>query len=700
VVRDQQIASFGTSTFRVTGSVAGDGRLLSSGFASPYSKSLAYTGWYDTAGRPVNIDAGGISVWRVQNSAKNSYDGYDALGRTPLVQSNNGKVDTFRTYAQFSGALSSQVTSFNQTATAIYGVDTLVYAGLKLKSYRETTVAGTTSSHAFGYDQGGRLVTATAAKTGTAPLMQSFTESYSHGDSSWPTGASMENLESVTDATGTTGYAYMADRVTQQTGAKAFAWQYDGAGRLAMKSLLNATTELEGYSYDVQDQLTQARVSTGATEYLEYDPSGLPLFRKVGTKGTWYIGTNATVTADVSSTCTGTASCLPIAGTERVGVHVQLGGTRVATIQAPRPAEAADPYSEVLYYHRDQQGSVVGTSRRSAGVDGLAGARYRYTPWGQLDKVDGVSAASDSELGFTGGLRLGYQPGAVATLTAPQPRGLLLLGARVYHPELKRWLVPDTVDGRRYSYTGGDPVNFVDPSGRKPMKPMLVPTIMAELYYRTFYGDPSRFGSWNLFVGSGGYDARVGNTTLGIGLRDPLEERDGTNWIPCPGDARKTCSTLTAQLSLPGFTTSDEVADTAPVVMDTQTVYTGKPWYALKQESWEARLWEAELALYRERGELKYSTLLVFAGAYYSTDLRNKLVPAKSLIGNVRYTVGHWSNLAEASRGLAGIAWDLGQITPVWNALESGWALGRRIDDFFEPRVTGGEYGRAWETCP
>jgi hypothetical protein len=368
----------------------------------------------------------------------------------------------------------------------------------------------------FGHDQGGRLVTATAAKAGTAPLMQSFTESYSHSDSSWPTGASMENLESVIDATGTTGYAYMADRVTQQVGASAFAWQYDGAGRLAMKSPPTASTELEGYSYDVQDQLTQARVSGGATEYLEYDPSGLPLFRKVGTKGTWYIGTNATVTADVPSTCTGTLSCLPIAGTERVGVHVQLGGTRVATIQAPRQNEAAAPYAEILYYHRDQQGSVVGTSRRAAGVDGVAGARYRYTPWGQLDKVDGVTAASDSELGYTGGLRLGYQPGVVASLTAPQARGLLLLGARVYHAELKRWLQPDTVDGRRYSYTGGDPVNFRDPRGRFPSNGSDIwvngmnfgsDDLSARMYYEWQTGIGG--SGWHFAVGMACLEARI-----------------------------------------------------------------------------------------------------------------------------------------------------------------------------------------------
>ena len=75
-----------------------------------------------------------------------------------------------------------------------------------------------------------------------------------------------------------------------------------------------------------------------------------------------------------------------------------------------------------------------------------------------------MTALTDSELGYTGGLRLGWKAGVVPAL--PQAPGLVLLGARVYHPELKRWLVPDTVDPLRYTYTGGDPVNFIDPSGR------------------------------------------------------------------------------------------------------------------------------------------------------------------------------------------------------------------------------------------
>jgi hypothetical protein len=240
------------------------------------------------------------------------------------------------------------------------------------------------------------------------------------------------------DAPGIADYAYVADRVVQLYGARNELLQYDHAGRLvSRRPTATPANETEGFAWDVQDQLRQVRTAGAVSEVIDYDPTGLPLFRRVGGVGTWYVGKMATVTATVSATCTGAASCVPTT-TPAVAVHLLLGGTRIATVKAPAPASSAAAFAEVLYYHRDYQGSVIGTSRRGAGVDGLSGAQYRYTPYGQLDKVTGVSALTDSELGYTGGLRLGYVAGAVTSLAAPQAPGLVLLGARVYHPELKR----------------------------------------------------------------------------------------------------------------------------------------------------------------------------------------------------------------------------------------------------------------------
>jgi RHS repeat-associated protein len=147
--------------------------------------------------------------------------------------------------------------------------------------------------------------------------------------------------------------------------------------------------------------------------------------------------------------------------TPKVGVHVLLGGSRIATVRAPPSGSPADPAGDVLYYHRDLRGSVVATTLSG----GRVGVKYRYGPYGEAGWQEVVDATADSELGFTGGLRLGWTPGS------PQSGSLVLLGARVYHAELRRWVQADTVEVTRYTYAAGDPVNFVDPSGREPPAP-------------------------------------------------------------------------------------------------------------------------------------------------------------------------------------------------------------------------------------
>jgi RHS repeat-associated protein len=168
------------------------------------------------------------------------------------------------------------------------------------------------------------------------------------------------------------------------------------------------------------------------------------------------VGPFATVTADVSTSCQG-YGCSPTT-TPKVGVHVLLAGSRIATVRAPPLGSPADPAGDVLYYHWDQRGSVIATTLSG----GRVGVKYRYGPYGQLARLEGVDWGGESELGYTGGLRLGWTPGS-------QLGSLLLLGARVYHPEMRRWVQPDTVDLLRFTYAGGDPVGFSDPSGRLPV---------------------------------------------------------------------------------------------------------------------------------------------------------------------------------------------------------------------------------------
>jgi hypothetical protein len=80
----------------------------------------------------------------------------------------------------------------------------------------------------------------------------------------------------------------------------------------------------------VEDRLRVAKAGA-VREYLDYDPTGLPLFRPTQTL------TNGTMTAAVGTCCEGKSAtltapvstgCMPTA-TRSVGVHLLKGGTRM-----------------------------------------------------------------------------------------------------------------------------------------------------------------------------------------------------------------------------------------------------------------------------------------------------------------------------------------------------------------------------------
>jgi hypothetical protein len=113
----------------------------------------------------------------------------------------------------------------------------------------------------------------------------------------------MENLEVVTDVTGTTDYGYQGDRATTLTGALPASISYDHAGRATSRFMGSA--EVEGFVHDTLDRLTTIRRNGLVTEILEYAPTGEPAFRKLGTQGTWYVGAVGTVTVAVAAGCAG-----------------------------------------------------------------------------------------------------------------------------------------------------------------------------------------------------------------------------------------------------------------------------------------------------------------------------------------------------------------------------------------------------------
>jgi hypothetical protein len=73
---------------------------------------------------------------------------------------------------------------------------------------------------------------------GPAAISQGYGESYSSSDPAWTTpGATQENLERVTDVTGTTDYGYQGDRATTLSGALSEILEYAPMGELLFRKL-------------------------------------------------------------------------------------------------------------------------------------------------------------------------------------------------------------------------------------------------------------------------------------------------------------------------------------------------------------------------------------------------------------------------------------------------------------------------------
>jgi RHS repeat-associated protein len=134
-------------------------------------------------------------------------------------------------------------------------------------------------------------------------------------------------------------------------------------------------------------------------------------------------------------------------------VHVLVSGIRVSSVSS----------SGILYYHRDRLGSIVATTL----ANGVVGAGYRYATYGGLIAMSGESTANASELGYTDALKLSH--------------GLLYFSARVYNPNIARFMQADDIDALRYAYAAGDPVNHTDSSGHYPIRGV------AFRYYDSYY---------------------------------------------------------------------------------------------------------------------------------------------------------------------------------------------------------------------
>lgn len=98
-------------------------------------------------------------------------------------------------------------------------------------------------------------------------------------------------------------------------------------------------------------------------------------------------------------------------------------------------------------------------------ADGSVAQRMDYDEFG---RILNQSPAAFQPFGFAGGLLYGRTDTVFPR--ASQQQNLVAFGARLYDPELGRWISRDPIgfaggDTNLFGYVANDPVNFVDPSG-------------------------------------------------------------------------------------------------------------------------------------------------------------------------------------------------------------------------------------------
>ncbi|MGW5276264.1 RHS repeat-associated core domain-containing protein [Streptomyces sp. NPDC004044] len=256
------------------------------------------------------------------------------------------------------------------------------------------------------------------------------------------------NLQKVTDTTATGSEArdyvypgYSADQqvytpgaarphavTSVKIGSRTDQYVYDNAGQLTSRTVDGATTT---FLWNDLDRLVG---TTGAstTGYV-YDADGNLLIRKGSSENVLYLGGQEIHKA---TGATPKATRYYSEGTAAVAMRVATGGNGTLT-----------------WLMADQQASTQVSVATDTGV----ASRRRYLPFGAQRGATKLPAGTDR--GFLG-------------KAEDTDTGLSAVGARIYDPELGRFLSPDPVKTpyqpqnlSGYTYGNNNPIFFTDPTG-------------------------------------------------------------------------------------------------------------------------------------------------------------------------------------------------------------------------------------------
>jgi len=229
-----------------------------------------------------------------------------------------------------------------------------------------------------------------------------------------------DSIGNLLKATGkASAFTATANALNQLGTVNGTPWQYDADGNLINDGA-------HQYAWDAASRLlSQTDLATGAVTRYSYDGLGrrLTISRQ-----------NGAATTQTRYLWCGSVVCQLRDGNDAVTADYFNQGESHGT--------------QVLYYVRDQLGSVVGVTDANGKVLGIT----RYGAYGAATQARGIRP----DYGYAGMLR---DPGSALYLTK----------YRAYDPAVGRWVSRDPigeVGGENiYAYVGGNPIYFVDPLG-------------------------------------------------------------------------------------------------------------------------------------------------------------------------------------------------------------------------------------------
>ncbi|MCB2180396.1 MAG: hypothetical protein KQH63_00035 [Desulfobulbaceae bacterium] len=398
---------------------------------------------YDAAGRLQQIS------WGEGNTLSYGYDGagnmlsvqdpsgtttmtYDLLGRRTSLTDRNGKAVSFT----YTPAGRVKTITYPGDKVLTYDYDTLgrlvtmsdwlgnqtTYQYDVLNRVEQVTNVNATKT-LFTYDATGRLQTMNHLKSDDS-VLHSFTYTYNAAGQI----ATVDGVE-VPATLADENTSYTVNALNQVTGSELSGVQtdylWDENGRLVSQTTGSATTTS---SYDAMGRLLSRSEGTNTTTYA-YDGKGGRVAKNHNGVMTNYLRDSSRLFCTYGSD--GTIS--------RYFIH------------AGKLLYSLDGSGNMYVYHDDERGSVLSVSDNSETLI----ASYLYSPYG---KVLSGTGSIDNPFQFIGTRGVEYDE-----------TGLSSMMARYYDPGLKRFISPDPIGvmaaSNLYSYTSGDPVNWLDPMG-------------------------------------------------------------------------------------------------------------------------------------------------------------------------------------------------------------------------------------------